>query len=37
MPREVLRALAWEETTYGCGVEMIVKGAIAGFLIEDVL
>jgi len=33
---EVLRALALEETTYGWAVEMIVKGAIAGFRIEEV-
>jgi glycosyltransferase involved in cell wall biosynthesis len=33
---EVLRALALEETTYGWAVEMIVKGAIAGFRIVEV-
>jgi glycosyltransferase involved in cell wall biosynthesis len=33
---EVLRALALEEATYGWAVEMIVKGAIAGFRIEEV-
>jgi glycosyltransferase involved in cell wall biosynthesis len=33
---EVLRALALQETTYGWAVEMIVKGAIAGFRIEEV-
>jgi len=33
---EVLRALALEETTYGWAVEMIVKGAVAGFRIEEV-
>jgi hypothetical protein len=32
----VLRALALEETTYGWAVEMIVKGAIAGFRIVEV-
>ena len=32
----VLRSLALEETTYGWAVEMIVKGAIAGFRIEEV-
>jgi len=33
---EVLSALALEETTYGWAVEMIVKGAIAGFRIVEV-
>ena len=33
---EVLHALALEETTYGWAVEMIVKGAIAGFRIVEV-
>jgi len=33
---EVLRALALEETTYGWAVEMIVKGAMAGFRIVEV-
>src|SRR6202011_3096777 len=33
---DVLRALALEETTYGWAVEMIVKGAIAGFRIVEV-
>jgi len=33
---EVLRSLALEETTYGWAVEMIVKGAIAGFRIVEV-
>lgn len=33
---EALRALALEETTYGWAVEMIVKGAIAGFRIVEV-
>ena len=33
---EVLRTLALEETTYGWAVEMIVKGAIAGFRIVEV-
>ena len=33
---EVLRALALEEPTYGWAVEMIVKGAIAGFRIVEV-
>jgi glycosyltransferase involved in cell wall biosynthesis len=33
---EVLHALALDETTYGWAVEMIVKGAIAGFRIEEV-
>jgi hypothetical protein len=32
----VLRALALKETTYGWAVEMIVKGAIAGFRIVEV-
>jgi glycosyltransferase involved in cell wall biosynthesis len=32
----VLRALALEETTYGWAVEMILKGAIAGFRIVEV-
>jgi glycosyltransferase involved in cell wall biosynthesis len=33
---DVLRALALEETTYGWAVEMIAKGAIAGFRIVEV-
>jgi glycosyltransferase involved in cell wall biosynthesis len=33
---DALRALALEETTYGWAVEMIVKGAIAGFRIVEV-
>ena len=33
---ETLRALALEETTYGWAVEMIVKGALAGFRIVEV-
>jgi glycosyltransferase involved in cell wall biosynthesis len=33
---EVLRALGLEEATYGWAVEMIVKGAIAGFRIVEV-
>ena len=33
---QVLRTLALEETTYGWAVEMIVKGAIAGFRIVEV-
>ena len=33
---DVLRALTLEETTYGWAVEMIVKGAIAGFRIAEV-
>lgn len=33
---EVLHALALEETTYGWAVEMILKGAIAGFRIVEV-
>jgi glycosyltransferase involved in cell wall biosynthesis len=33
---EVLSALALEETTYGWAVEMIVKGAIAGFRVVEV-
>jgi glycosyltransferase involved in cell wall biosynthesis len=33
---EVLRALALEETTYGWAVEMILKGALAGFRIVEV-
>jgi len=33
---DMLRALALEETTYGWAVEMIVKGAIAGFRIVEV-
>jgi len=33
---DMLRALALEETTYGWAVEMIVKGAIAGFRIGEV-
>ena len=33
---EVLRALALEETTYGWAVEMILKGALAGYRILEV-
>jgi glycosyltransferase involved in cell wall biosynthesis len=33
---DVLRALALEEATYGWAVEMILKGAIAGFRIVEV-
>jgi glycosyltransferase involved in cell wall biosynthesis len=33
---EVLRALALEETTYGWAVEMIVKGALAGYRVVEV-
>lgn len=33
---EVLRALTLEEPTYGWAVEMIVKGAVAGFRIVEV-
>lgn len=33
---DVLRALTLQETTYGWAVEMILKGAIAGFRIEEV-
>ena len=33
---DMLRTLALEETTYGWAVEMIVKGAIAGFRIVEV-
>jgi glycosyltransferase involved in cell wall biosynthesis len=33
---DVLRALVLEETTYGWAVEMIVKGALAGFRIVEV-
>lgn len=33
---DVLSALTLEETTYGWAVEMIVKGAIAGFRIAEV-
>ena len=33
---DVLRALALEETTYGWAVEMILKGAIAGYRIVEV-
>jgi glycosyltransferase involved in cell wall biosynthesis len=33
---EVLRALALEETTYGWAVEMILKGAVAGFRVVEV-
>jgi hypothetical protein len=32
---DVLRALALEEATYGWAVEMILKGAIAGFRIVE--
>jgi glycosyltransferase involved in cell wall biosynthesis len=34
--KEVLRALALEETTYGWAVEMILKGALHGFRIVEV-
>jgi glycosyltransferase involved in cell wall biosynthesis len=33
---DVLRALALEEATYGWAVEMIVKGAVAGFRVVEV-
>jgi hypothetical protein len=33
---DVLRALALKETTYGWAVEMIIKGALAGFRIVEV-
>jgi glycosyltransferase involved in cell wall biosynthesis len=33
---EVLRALVLEETTYGWAVEMILKGALAGFRVVEV-
>src|SRR6266853_4876550 len=33
---DVLRALAIEETTYGWAVEMILKGALAGFRVVEV-
>jgi glycosyltransferase involved in cell wall biosynthesis len=33
---EVLRALALEETTYGWAVEMILKGALAGYQVVEV-
>jgi glycosyltransferase involved in cell wall biosynthesis len=33
---DVLRVLALEETTYGWAVEMILKGAIAGFRVVEV-
>jgi glycosyltransferase involved in cell wall biosynthesis len=33
---EVLRGLALEETTYGWAVEMILKGALAGFRVVEV-
>src|ERR1700694_6060653 len=33
---DVLRGLALEETTYGWAVEMILKGAIAGFRVVEV-
>ncbi|HEV2732326.1 MAG TPA: glycosyltransferase family 2 protein [Terriglobales bacterium] len=33
---DVLRALALEETTYGWAVEMILKGALAGFRVAEV-
>jgi glycosyltransferase involved in cell wall biosynthesis len=33
---EVLRALALEENTYGWAVEMILKGALAGFRVVEV-
>jgi hypothetical protein len=33
---DVLRALALEESTYGWAVEMILKGALAGFRVVEV-
>ena len=33
---DVMRALALEETTYGWAVEMILKGALAGFRVVEV-
>ena len=33
---DVLRALALEETTYGWAVEMILKGAVAGYRVVEV-
>jgi len=33
---DVLRSLALEEPTYGCAVEIILKGALAGFRIVEV-
>jgi glycosyltransferase involved in cell wall biosynthesis len=33
---DVLRALALEETTYGWAVEMILKGALAGYCVVEV-
>jgi glycosyltransferase involved in cell wall biosynthesis len=33
---DVIRALALEETTYGWAVEMILKGALAGFRVVEV-
>jgi hypothetical protein len=33
---DVLQALALEESTYGWAVEMILKGALAGFRIVEV-
>jgi hypothetical protein len=33
---DVLRALALQETTYGWAVEMILKGALAGFRVVEV-
>jgi glycosyltransferase involved in cell wall biosynthesis len=33
---DVLRALALEETTYGWAVEMILKGALAGYRVAEV-
>jgi glycosyltransferase involved in cell wall biosynthesis len=33
---DVLRALALEETTYGWAVEMVLKGALAGFRVVEV-
>src|SRR6202042_3222324 len=33
---DVLRALALEEATYGWAVEMILKGALAGFRVVEV-
>ena len=33
---DVIHALALEETTYGCAVEMILKGALAGYRVVEV-
>jgi hypothetical protein len=33
---DVLRALALEETTYGWAVEMVLRGALAGFRVVEV-